>query len=108
MRPDPTEAYAEAVKAVEGVACPLLCPDDRGATLGKAINIVNIMYADTRDINGVAFGQMLLQLPEQEKPRAQILAYAKARGIICDGLSLKYSTLFVQFPLLSASSYLYV
>ena len=43
---------------------------------------VNIMYADTRDINGVAFGQMLLQLPEQEKPRAQILAYAKARGIM--------------------------
>lgn len=45
---------------------------------------VNIMYADTRDINGVAFGQMLLQLPEQEKPRAQILAYAKARGIMLE------------------------
>ncbi len=45
---------------------------------------VNIMYADTRDINGVAFGQMLLQLPEEEKPRAQIMAYAKVRGIMLE------------------------
>ena len=44
VRPDPTGAYAEAVKAVEGVACPLLCPDDRGATLGKAINIVQTQH----------------------------------------------------------------
>lgn len=44
VRPDPTGAYAEAVKAVEGVACPLLCPDDRGATLGKAINIVRTQH----------------------------------------------------------------
>ena len=44
VRPDPTGAYAEAVKAVEAVACPLLCPDDRGATLGKAINIVRTQH----------------------------------------------------------------
>jgi len=45
---------------------------------------VNIMYADTRDINGEAFGQMVLQLPEQEAARARILAYAKAHSILLE------------------------
>ncbi len=45
---------------------------------------VNIMYADTRDINGVAFGQMVLQLPEREESRARIMAYAKAHSIMLE------------------------
>lgn len=45
---------------------------------------VNIMYADTRDINGVAFGQMVLQLPEREESRTRIMAYAKARGLMLE------------------------
>ena len=45
---------------------------------------VNIMYADTRDINGVAFGQMVLQLPEREKSRTRIMAYARAHSIMLE------------------------
>ena len=45
---------------------------------------VNIMYADTRDINGVAFGQMVLQLPEREASRERIMAYARAHNILLE------------------------
>ena len=45
---------------------------------------VNIMYADTRDINGVAFGQMVLQLPEREESRARIMAFARAHSIMLE------------------------
>jgi hypothetical protein len=39
--PDPTKAYSMAVKAVEDAAIPVVCPNDRTATLGKVIGIVN-------------------------------------------------------------------
>lgn len=42
---------------------------------------VNIMYADTSDLNGVAVGQMVLELPESESARERILAYAKAHNL---------------------------
>lgn len=45
---------------------------------------VNIMYADTRDINGVAFGQMVLQLPDREDSRARIMAFAEAHSIMLE------------------------
>lgn len=35
--PDPTKAYAEAVKALEAAVCPLVIPNERTPTLGKAI-----------------------------------------------------------------------
>ncbi|WP_138443428.1 hypothetical protein [Sinomonas susongensis] len=37
MRPDPSQAYALAVKAVEDAAIPVVCPTARNATLGKVI-----------------------------------------------------------------------
>ena len=42
---------------------------------------VNIMYASTQDIGGTAFGQMVLQLPEDEKSIARIQAYVKEHGL---------------------------
>ncbi|MDO5483818.1 MAG: ATP-binding cassette domain-containing protein [Desulfovibrionaceae bacterium] len=48
---------------------------------------VNIMYADTRDINGVAFGQMVLELPEREESRQRIMAYARAHHIMLEEMS---------------------
>jgi len=48
---------------------------------------VNIMYADTRDINGTAFGQMVLQLPEEDAARTRILTYAKAHSIMLEEMS---------------------
>ncbi len=35
--PNPTDGFNRAVKAVEAVACPVIVPDDKGATLGRAI-----------------------------------------------------------------------
>ncbi len=37
---------------------------------------VNVMYASTRDIGGKAFGQMVLQLPDNPEARQKILDYA--------------------------------
>ncbi len=42
---------------------------------------VNIMFADTRDINGCAFGQIVLQLPSDEKTRRKMIEYARAQGV---------------------------
>ena len=42
---------------------------------------VNILYADTCDINGVAYGQMLLQLPENKEARERILDFARAHDL---------------------------
>ena len=48
---------------------------------------VNILYADTRDINGTAAGQMILQLPASEQSRQRILAYAKAHELIFEEMT---------------------
>ena len=42
---------------------------------------VNIMFADTRNIDGKAFGQMLIQLPEDENAVTRIKAYLDSRNI---------------------------
>lgn len=42
---------------------------------------VNIMGADTKDIGGKAYGQMLLQLPEDESSVARIYNFLDKRGI---------------------------
>lgn len=48
---------------------------------------VNIMYAATRDIGGTAFGQMVLQLPQDPQVRQRALDYTRARGILLEELS---------------------
>ena len=45
---------------------------------------VNIMFADTRDIGGTAFGQMVLQLPDNEDVVRRILAYADSKGLMLE------------------------
>ena len=45
---------------------------------------VNIMFAATRDIGGTAFGQMVLQLPEDPERKARVLAFAEARGLLLE------------------------
>lgn len=42
---------------------------------------VNIMHADTRDIEGKAMGQMLIQLPEDEADGARIRNYLKTANV---------------------------
>lgn len=42
---------------------------------------VNIMFADTRDIEGKAYGQMVLQLPEDEEMAGKLIAHLRSRNI---------------------------
>lgn len=42
---------------------------------------VNIMHAETRDINGTALGQMVIQLPEEEIDQNRVLNYLKTAKI---------------------------
>ena len=42
---------------------------------------VNIMYADTRDVGGKAFGQMVLQLPEDRLQQEKIIYYLQSRKL---------------------------
>lgn len=42
---------------------------------------VNIMYADTKDIDGTAYGQMLLELPANDAKKEKIFAWLNANGI---------------------------
>lgn len=47
---------------------------------------VNIMYAATRDIGGTAFGQMVLQLPEDPVIRDKVLHFASTRHILLEAM----------------------
>ena len=42
---------------------------------------VNILFADTKDIDGKAFGQMVIQLPEDEISRRKIMNYLSVNQI---------------------------
>ena len=42
---------------------------------------VNILLADTRDIGGIAQGQMILQLPEEEQTAARMIQYLRDRNL---------------------------
>lgn len=45
---------------------------------------VNIMFADTRDIDGKAFGQMVLQLPHNEETVRRMVHYVTSRGLVME------------------------
>ena len=42
---------------------------------------VNIFYADTRDVGGKVFGQMILQLPEDRLQQDKVLYFLKNRNL---------------------------
>ena len=39
------------------------------------------MFADTKDIDGKAFGQIVVQLPEDEKVAERMLAYLETQNV---------------------------
>ena len=47
----------------------------------KAKTPINIMYAKTRDVNGTARGQMVIQLPDNPEKQKEILSYLKISDI---------------------------
>ena len=42
---------------------------------------VNILYANTQDLNGTAAGEMILQLPEDEETAEKMVAYLKGKNL---------------------------
>ncbi len=48
---------------------------------------VNIMYADMRDIDGTARGQMVVQLPDNDQLAAKVVGYLRARGLSVEEVS---------------------
>lgn len=53
----------------------------------KTGNPVNILKADTKNINGKAVGEMILGLPEEEDTRSEIIEYLKEVGLIVTEVS---------------------
>lgn len=48
---------------------------------------VNILLADTRDIGGVAHGQMILQLPEDNVAAEKMIQYLRDRKLEVEELN---------------------
>ncbi len=47
----------------------------------------NILLADTKDINGIAHGQMVLQLPEEETVARKMIHYLRERNLMVEELN---------------------
>ena len=47
---------------------------------------VNILLADTKDIGGIAHGQMVLQLPEDNVTAEKMIQYLKERNLAVEEL----------------------
>jgi D-methionine transport system ATP-binding protein len=45
---------------------------------------VNILHADTKDLNGKAFGQLVVQLPEDEDLAQKMVHYIRSRGLTAE------------------------
>jgi D-methionine transport system ATP-binding protein len=45
---------------------------------------VNILYADTKNIGGKAFGQMVVQLPEERDTARKMFEYIRLRGLTAE------------------------
>lgn len=43
--------------------------------------VVNILGADTKNIDGKAYGQMIIQLPDDADASARVKKYLESRGI---------------------------
>jgi len=46
--------------------------------------IVNIMFADMKDIEGKALGHMIVQLPEDKLQAEKVIGYLRSKGIIVE------------------------
>ena len=47
---------------------------------------MSIFYSDIREVDGVTFGQMVLQLPDDGEAIRRIYAFAESRGLVLEEL----------------------
>ena len=45
---------------------------------------VNIIFADTKNIDGKAFGQIVIQLPEDAQIADRMIEYLRAKGLTAE------------------------
>lgn len=48
---------------------------------------ISILSADSRNIDGIAYGQMILQIPNDPESGRRIREYLEERGVSCEGIS---------------------
>lgn len=77
-----------AVKEMTGKRCIRIVFDGKSSFEPVIANMVlecraqvNILFADTKDINGKAFGHMVLQLPEDRLQADKIINYLKNKNV---------------------------
>jgi len=77
-----------AVKEMTGQKCIRIVFDGKSSFEPVIANMVlecraqvNILFADTKNINGKAFGQMVLQLPEDEMLSNKIIRYLQDKNV---------------------------
>ncbi|HBD64404.1 MAG TPA: ABC transporter [Clostridiales bacterium] len=77
-----------AVKEMTGKRCIRIVFDGKSSFEPVIANMVlecraqvNILFADTKDIKGQAYGQMVLQLPEDELQADKIINYLKGKNV---------------------------
>ncbi len=49
--------------------------------------LVNILYADMKDIDGKAFGELIIQLPEDEKTADKVIGYLHSKNLQAEEVS---------------------
>ncbi len=77
-----------AVKEMTGKRCIRIVFDGKSSFEPVIANMVlecraqvNILFADTKDIKGQAYGQMVLQLPEDEMQAGKIINYLRNKNV---------------------------
>lgn len=82
-----------AVREMKGKRCIRIIFDGKSSFEPVIANMVleckaqvNILFADTKDINGKALGQMVLQLPEDDMISDKIINYLKDKKIAVEEL----------------------
>lgn len=77
-----------AVKAVTGGKKLRIVFNGEASTLPVISNLVlecqvpvNILFADTKDFDGKAYGQMIVQLPDDDRKAARVIAYLGTKKI---------------------------
>lgn len=78
----------KGVKTMEGKRCVRIVFGENSAFEPIVGNMtlhfntpVNILYANTRNINGIATGEMILQLPEKKEKADLMIAYLKEKNL---------------------------
>ena len=76
---DPSEEDSRLIRiAFDGLSAKEPFIADLVATTGLKVNILS---ANTKSVGGVGYGQMVLELPKDEKDREAVIAYFKGKGL---------------------------